>query len=196
MILYHYSYTYKGDCSLQNDYHKRFALAEPMLIALRKGIDAFDNLILSLLYICRADESWNEGKKSYLHNFEKDAVEAIFEYIRETEYPNDSISRLNCVYYFRDLDSAVKAVYEDWINCGDATKDEIKIKMLKVEVADGSAKDYDQHWYNCAYDAMKKQNVSEVMELARKYFSETMSETPMLETLCSSNNHILGEIEY
>ena len=138
MILYHYSHSYIDDCSLQNDYNKRYELAEPMLIALRKDIDAFDMLVLSLLYLRRADE--------------------------------------------------------DWIDCGDATKEEIK--MLEVEVADGSAKDYDQYWYNCAYDAMKEQNIDKVMEFARKYNSEAMSKTPIVETLCSSDNRVVRGIKY
>ncbi len=194
MILYHYSPTYQGDKALLNDYNKNYKSAEPMLIALRKGVDVLDNLILSLLYQRCIYEKGNPGKKSYLHNFEKDEVEAIFEYIRETEFPHNSVSRLNCVYYFRSLESAIKALYEDWIACGDATKEEIK--LLEVEVLDSLVIDYDQYWYNCAYDCMQEQNIEKVMEYARRYFSETMSDFPTIETLCSSENHILRKIEY
>lgn len=47
-----------------------------------------------------------------------------------------------------------------------------------------------------SYDAMKEHSVVKAMESARKYFSETMSETPMMETLCSSDNRVLREIKY
>ncbi len=194
MNLYHYSLSYNGDKTLQNDYNKHFSLAEPMLLALRKSIDKLDNLVLSLLYLCRVYENCNPGEKSYLFNYEKNEVEAIFEYIRETEFPHNSVSRLNCVYYFRSVESAMKALYEDWIVCGDATKEEVK--LLEVEVLDGLVMDYDQYWYNCAYDCMKEQNIEKVMEYARRYFSGTMSDSPTTETLCSSENHVLREIDY
>ncbi len=194
MLLYHYSPTWNGDTSLTNDYHQKYKLVEPMLLALRNGRDSFKTLLFTVLYIQRANTDWELSKEYCLFNYEKDASEAVFEYIRETEFAATSASRLNCVYYFRDLPSTIKAAHEDWIDCGDIAKEDLKI--LEVEVPDQSIYDYDQIFYNRAYEAMKNHDIDTAIECARNYFLEKRTEYPVLETLSSGNNRIIREISY
>lgn len=189
MVLYHYSVTYKGDPQLTNDYNKRRLTAEPMISALRKGVDWFEVLLLGEQYHARL-----MAEKGKFYNYVKDAAEALFEFIREREFPDSSVSRLGCVYYFPDLSSAVKAAYEDWIDCGDLTKDEVKI--LEVQVSDGGIYEYDQEFYNRAYELMKEHRIAEAAECARKYFSGEKTDSPIPEILSGGENTVIREIEY
>ena len=189
MIAYHYSISYREGSSLINDYDKKSQTVEPFLMALRNGRDWFDLLLLTEMYHARLAE-----REDKFHNYVKDATEAVFEYVRETEFAKNSASRINCVYYFADLSAAVKAAYADWIDCGDATKEEVK--MLEVQVADGSVFEYDQVFYDRAYELMKQHDVTNALACARHYFASDKTEAPILEYLSSGTNHIIQEISY
>lgn len=47
-------------------------------------------------------------------NYQKDAVEGIFEYVRETEFPKET-SRLRCVYYCESEKEALDYAQDDCI---------------------------------------------------------------------------------
>lgn len=189
MIAYHYSVDYTDAPSLLPDFKKKSRRVIPMLRALEKGRDWFEIFLLHEQYL--AVQAEEDGG---FRNYVKDAVEAVFEYIRKTEFAENSISRINCVYLCRNFDSTVHALYDDWINCGDCTKEDVK--LLEVQVDDNCCQEYDQVFYDQAYELMQTHSIDEAMECARRYFSHQLSQTPMLELLSDGENQILRRLEY
>ena len=61
MIAYHYSISYREGSSLINDYDKISQTVEPFLMALRKGRDWFDLLLLTEMYHARL---WVSSEKT------------------------------------------------------------------------------------------------------------------------------------
>ncbi len=190
MKLYHYSVTYKDGESLVNDYHGRYKDAEPFILALEAGKDTFLSTYFSALYLER------QVKELHLRNYEncqKDATEAIFEFVRRTSFPTE-ISRLKCVYYCEKLDVAIQCAMQDWIDCGDKTKEEVKI--LSVEVDEKRIKKYDQTYFNNAYSAVEKNDFKAAFTNAKMYFSGALDEESIIEILSDGSNRILEEIKY
>lgn len=189
MIVYHYSLTYQGDKALINDYAKKSLTVKPMLLALQKGQDWFEIFLLEEMYRARLIE-----EAGGFHNYVKDATEAIFEYVRQTAFANHSVSRINCVYYCASLPDAIQAAHEDWIDCGDATKEEVKI--LEVQVADESVFEYDRQWYDRAYEVMKQHDIATAMTCAKQYFAGNKTDAPIFEYLSAGDNRVLREVDY
>lgn len=191
MRLFHYSVdSYKGGEALLNDYSKHYQFAEPYILALQKGRETFDSVFLSTMYLSR--EVYDLKLRKCL-NYQKDAVEGIFEYVRQTEFPNESVSRLGCVYYCDTLEEAMAYMKDDCISNDLFTRDQIAI--LEVEVEDSRVRRYDQEYYNQAADAIEKNDVDIVFELARSYFNENRTEHPLIEILSDGENHIVREIK-
>ncbi len=164
MRLYHYSVTYKEGKSLVNDYNGRYKDAEPFIFALQNGKDTFLSTYFSALYLERQIKDLH---LRYYGNCQKDATEAIFEFVRSAGYA-DEISRLNCVYYCEELDTAVKYAMKDWIDCGDKTKEEVKI--LSVEVDEKRMRKYDQTFFNNAYSAVEKMILKQHLQMPKCTF--------------------------
>lgn len=190
MKYYHYTVTYQGGESLVNDYHHRFQDAEPFLLALQTSKETFLSTYYSALYL---ERQLKELRLRHYENCPKDATEAIFEFVRRTSYPHE-ISRLQCVYYCETLDEAIQCAHEDWIDCGDKTKEEVKI--LSVAVDERRVRKYDQTFYNDAYAAVEKNDFKTAFAKAQLYFSGTLSAKPIIEILSDSENHIIEEIAY
>ncbi len=190
MRLYHYSVTYKGGESLINDYNNRYKDAEPFILALQNGKDTFLSTYFSSLYL---ERQIKELQLRHYENCQKDAAEAIFEFVRRTSYA-DEISRLKCVYYCEELDMAIKCAMEDWIDCGDKTKEEVKI--LSVEIDEKRMRKYDQAFFNNAYSAVERNDFETAFANAKIYFSGTFTEQPIIEVLADGENRILEEIKY
>ena len=190
MRLYHYSVTYKGGESLINDYNNRYEDAEPFILALQNGKDTFLSTYFSSLYL---ERQIKELQLRHYENCQKDAAEAIFEFVRRTSYA-DEISRLKCVYYCEELDMAIKCAMEDWIDCGDKTKEEVKI--LSVEIDEKRMRKYDQTFFNNAYSAVERNDFETAFANAKIYFSGAFTEQPIIEVLADGENRILEEIKY
>jgi len=190
MKLYHYSVSYKSGDSLKNDYNGHYALSEPFILALEKGMNTFTAVYLSALYTARELRSL---KLRTYENCQKDAVEAIFEYVRRTEYPS-AVSRLNCVFYCETREEAVKYALDDCIDCGDFTKDEVA--LLEVEADESRVARYDQTFYNEAYESAQNHSFEKVFECARSYYSGTISDNPLIEILADGENTILARLDY
>ncbi len=190
MKLYHYSVTYKSGESLVNDYHHRYKDAEPFILALQNGKDIFLSTYFSALYLERQIKELH--LRSY-ENCQKDATEAIFEFVRRTSFA-DEISRLKCVYYCEELNKAIQCAMEDWIDCGDKTKEEVTI--LSVEVDEKRVRKYDQTFFNNAYSAVERNDFETAFANAKLYFSGALTEQPIIEVLSDGENRVLEEIEY
>lgn len=191
MILYHYSVdSYNGGERLINDYKNNYRFAEPYILALRKSREIFDAVFFSTMYMSREVNAL--GLRKY-DNYQKDSVEGIFEYIRETEFPK-STSRLRCVYYCETEKEALDYANEDCIESGLFTKEQIA--LLKVEVEDSRVFRYDQVFFNLASEAVEKNDVESVFMYARKYFSCQRSDMPLIEVVSDGDNHVLQRIVY
>lgn len=191
MILYHYSVdSYQNGDTLYNDFKKLYRFAEPFFLALEKGEDCFWSTYFSAMSYSRELCALGLRKRE---NYLKDAIEGIFEYIRQTEFHDNSVSRVGCVYYCETAEEAITYLRDDCIESGEFTVEQVK--LLEVEVADDSVYQYDQSYFNQAEDIMEaERDLDKVKELARKYFSQERTEKPLIEILSDGENKILREI--
>ena len=191
MILYHYSAdSYQGGSTLINDYKKQYQYAEPFILALRQNMDIFKAAYYAAMYMGRELVSLNLRK---YENYCKDAVEAVFEYVRETEFP-ELPGRLNCVYYCRTKEEALSFLEDDCLADGLFSKEQVK--LLEVEVEEARVRIYDQNFYNQAMEEIKRQDFESVFTNARKYYSLERTEEPLLEIIADGQNRIIAEIQY
>lgn len=191
MKLFHYSAdSYQGDKQLKNDYKNNYRFAEPFILALRESRDTFNAVFFAAMYMSREVKAL--GLRKY-ENYLKDAVEGIFEYVRETEFPDDT-SRLRCVYYCESEKEALDYARDDCISGGLFTKEQVV--LLEVEVEEKRIRRYDQTFYNLALDAVERNEIDSVFAYARKYFSCQRSETPLIEVVADGGNTVLRSIAY
>lgn len=191
MKLYHYSVdSYKGAEHLTNDYKNNYRFAEPYILALRESADVFRAVFLATMYMSREVTALNLRK---YENYQKDAVEGIFEYVRETEFPKDA-SRLRCVYYCESEKEALAYAEEDCFADGLFTKEQVV--LLEVEVDESSVRRYDQVFFNRALQAIEKNEIDSVFACARQYFSCQRSEHPLIEVVADGDNRVLRSISY
>lgn len=191
MKLYHYSVdSYRGAEHLTNDYKNNYQFAEPYILALRESREVFKAVFFAAMYMSREIKSL--GLRKY-ENYLKDAVEGIFEYVKETEFP-ESTSRLRCVYYCESVQEALSYVRDDCISDGLFSKEQVII--LEVEVEDSSIRRYDQTYFNLASEAVEKNDIDSVFAYARQYFSCRRSENPSIEIAADGNNMVLRKIEF
>ncbi len=191
MKLYHYSVdSYNGAKQLTNDYKNHYSFAEPYILALRESREVFNAVFLATMYMSREVKALNLRK---YENYQKDAVEGIFEYVRETEFPNET-SRLRCVYYCESEKEAVDYAMEDCIASGLFTKEQVI--LLEVEVEESRVRRYDQSYYNFAWEAIERNDIESVFMYARKYFSGQQTDTPLIEVVADGSNSVLRSIGY
>ena len=191
MKLYHYSVdSYKGAKHLVNDYKNNYRFAEPYILALRESREVFNAVYLATMYMSREVKAL--GLRKY-ENYQKDAVEGIFEYVRETEFPNDT-SRLRCVYYCESMEEAVAYAMDDCIGDGSFTKEQVV--LLEVEVEESRVRRYDQSFFNLASEAIRKNDIDSVFGYARQYYSCQRSNDPLIEVVADGSNDVLRTIAY
>lgn len=191
MILYHYSVdSYQSGEKLIDDFKKQYRFAEPFLLSLQRGEECFWGTFFAAMSYSR--ELCALGLRKH-ENYIKDAVEGIFEYIRITEFPDTSASRVGCVYYCESKEAALQYLKDDCIDNGDFTVDQVK--LLEVEVDEKTVYKYDQAFFNEASDVMEEsRDLEHVMKLARSYYSLKRSDNPLIEVLAYGDNHIVKEI--
>lgn len=130
MKLYHYSVdSYKGAGRLTNDYKNNYRFAEPYILALQQSGETFLAVFYATMYMSREIQSL--GLRKY-ENYQKDTVEGIFEYVRETEFPNDP-SRLRCVFYCESKKEALDYAQDDCLSNGLLTKEQVVLLEVEVE---------------------------------------------------------------
>ena len=115
----------------------------------------------------------------------------IFEYIRLREYP-DRISRLNCNYYFDDLDTLKVLFQYDW---GSEPEEAAKVHIYAMELPEEEPQYCDMRLFDEAYDAMEKgQDLNTALQCARRYFASGRTSEPVLELLSEKSAAITGEM--
>ncbi|MBR1931459.1 MAG: hypothetical protein IJ833_08335 [Lachnospiraceae bacterium] len=191
MILYHYSVdSFQGGDALINDYKAMFCFAEPFMLALEKGEECFWSTLFSTMSYSR--ELCALGLRKH-ENYLKDAIEGVFEYVRRTEFKNQSVSRIGCVYYCESCEEAISYLRDDCIHNGDFTLEQVK--LLEVDVEDSRIFRYDQNFFNIAQAVMERErDLERVILLARDYFSMKRSDKPLIEILSDGKNKVLREL--
>lgn len=191
MKLYHYSVdSYQGAKHLTNDYKNNYQFAEPYILALRESREVFKTVFFATMYMSREVKAL--GLRKY-ENYQKDAVEGIFEYVRETEFPNDT-SRLRCVYYCESEQEALDYAQDDCLSNGLFTKEQVV--LLEVEVEESRIRRYDQSFYNLASEAIERNDIDSAFAYARQYFSCQRSNNPLIEVVADGDNRVLRSIAY
>ncbi len=99
MIMYHISQTLLKGEALTPDGQSCAELCEPFVQALEYSKDCFVGMVLNAKYTYAVLKKYHLKEWS---NYIKWATEGIFEYTRRKEF-HDSISRVNCVYYYSDF---------------------------------------------------------------------------------------------
>lgn len=191
MRLYHYSVdSYKEGKSLTNDFKQSYKYAEPFILALRESMTLFKATYYSTMYTGRELIALKLRK---YENYQKDAVEAIFEYVRETEFPNLP-SRLNCVYYCETKEEAIEYAMADCIDSGLFTKEQVI--LMEVEVEDERIEKYDQEFYNLSMEEIEMNHFDKVFEYARKYYAKERTADPLIEIVSDGSNEIIEILKY
>lgn len=177
MIVYHMSDTLPLGAALTPDYKRSADLTAPFVKALTRSDDCF----FAALYAARhMNEVLDRFGLSGMPTDEgKWAVEAVFEHVRQTAFP-DRPSRLRSGYFFDRLDDC-RTLYEvDW---GRASAEErSKIHLFEVELDDERPFRLDMRLFDAAYDDFwEREDLDAARELARRYFAGEASANPVWE---------------
>jgi len=171
MILYHMSQTLKLGDLLQPDYLKKAECYQPYIQALRDGGNSINDLIESKLTDAAVD--WN--------GLVKCVVEGVFEYIRETEFP-ELPSRLNSSYYFEGLEHFEALYQAGWAQ--EPPEKQAMVHLFEIEINDGPLYRFDMCIFDEAYDAMmERRNLGFVRDAAWKYFAGEHTAQPIWEIM-------------
>ena len=170
MKVYHMSQSLKLGDELQAGYKENEERCDTFVKALEKSEDCIHSLIVSKK---TETEKWND--------YVKWCVEAVFEFVRKTEFPSIP-SRLNCNYYFDALEP-FKALYEaGWAQ--EPEEERAKIRLYEIELDEEHPIKCDMLLFDEAYDRMfDSQNIKDVLNCARKYFSGCSSTNPIWEIM-------------
>lgn len=189
MKVYHMSDKLKLGDELKNDYSDTTSLALPFVQALEKSQDCFYAMVLNAKYLraillkCKLRE-WS--------NYVKWSVEGVFEYIRKTEFPQ-CCSRLHCNYFYDSIRQC-KRFFE--VDYGDeSAEDRAKMHLYEIDLSDDTPDIFDMRLFDLAYDAMdENENITLVMDFARKYFSGECTEDPIREIISDKSAKAVRDI--
>ena len=188
MKVYHMSETLKLGDTLEVDHQKLITLTEPFVQALEHSLDCFYGMVLNGKYLYAVLCKF--GLKEW-SNYLKWATEGVFEFVRKTEFPN-AISRLNCNYFYDNLEN-IKRLYEyDWGQESEETRS--KLHLFEVVIDDDAPQKNDMKLFDKAYDAMEKQDVQTVLACAQGYYAGDHTENPIWEILIQKDVKVKKDI--
>lgn len=127
-------------------------------------------------------------------HYAKWATEAVFEFVRKTEFP-DNYGRMSSFFFYDNI-SACKKLYDyDW-GC-ECEEEQQKVHLFEVEVDDVVPQRRDMNIYDKAYEAMSKsQDIEYVLTCARRYFAGEHTTDPVWEILSDKNAKSVVDISY
>ncbi len=189
MHYYHMSETLKIGDGLVPDYKRGSALVTPFVQSLHRSEDCFYGMYLSAKYMWAVLGKFSLREWS---DYVKWSCEGIFEYIRQTEYP-DSVSRIRCNYYYDNLENVRTLYAYDW---GEASEEERSaIHLFEVDLADPTPQIRDMRLYDMAYDALlERDDVATAMESARRYFAGACTDEPVWEILSDQPSKAIKDL--
>lgn len=189
MTLYHMSQSLQQGDTLTPDFQRSTELVQPFIQALEKSEDFFYGMILNGKYMFAVLD--RSGLREWA-DYAKWATEGAFEYIRKAEFPG-SYSRLASNYFYDNLPDCKKLYDYDW--GGESEEEQKKVHLFEVEVADETPQKRDMNIYDEAYDAMcTSQDISFVLDCARRYFAEEQTEHPVWEILSPKTAKAVNDV--
>lgn len=191
MRVYHMSQTLKPGDTLRPDFQRCRDLAMPFVRALMRGEDCFYAMVYGGQYL-RAIFDHSRLTREWV-DYAKWATEGIFEYIRQKEYPH-RISRLNCNYYFGDLDTVKVLFHYDW---GNDLEEAALVHIYAMELPEEHPRYFDMRLFDEAYEAMEKeQDLALALQCARRYFALERTAEPVLELLSGESAVITEDMAW
>lgn len=176
MRVYHISETLREGDVLEGGHGRFDRLAEPFLQALEMGPEWLQIMVLQGKYLYQV--LGRSGLREWA-NYAKWSTEAVFEYIRRTEFPCCPCRLASCFYY--DSEVQCRRYYQlDW---GEASaKERENVHLFAIELEDPAPQRFDMNLYDLAYEAMEmRQDLAAVQNLARQYFSGEETADPVWE---------------
>ncbi len=179
MIYYHMSDTLQLGGTLALDYKRQKDLAMPFAQALNRSEDCFFAMYLNGKYLREVLGKFS--LRDMWSDYVKWSCEGIFEYIRQTEYP-DSVCRMACNYFYDNLEDIRKLYTEDW---GRAPEEERNaIRLYEITLDDPAPQKRDMLWFDRAYDALwDNDDLPAALDCARSYFAGKGTDHPVWEIL-------------
>lgn len=178
MTVYHISQTLVLDSILHPDYDGKTEFCQPFIQALERSEDCFYGMLLSGKYLYAI---FNKANMREWSNYAKWVTEAVFEYIRKTEYPN-CYSRLSSNYFYDNLSDCKNLYASAWSN--ESKEEQEKIHLFEIELDDPTPQKRDMMLYDEAFDAIADaQDIQAAFRYARNYFSGGQTENPVWEIL-------------
>ncbi len=191
MKVYHMSQTLKPGDTMRPDHRHCADLAMPFVQALMRSEDCFYAMVFQGKYLCsifdhsRLTREWVD--------YAKWATEAVFEFVRQSYYP-DRVSRLKCNYFFSDLETLKVLFRYDW---GSDPEEAALVHIYEMELQEDEPQYFDMRIFDEAYEAMeKRQDLSEVMACARRYFAGERTADAVLELLSEKSAVITGDLAW
>ena len=177
MIVYHMSETLREGDYLTPDYDKKLTLVIPFLQGLERSEDCFCGMLLFGKFMY---EVMSRSNLRYWANYAKYATEAVFEFVREREFPQCA-SRMRSNYFYDSMEHSRKLYEYDYGSC---PEDGEAVQLFEIELEDDSPACCDMNIYDEAYEAIKqREDVQGAIEAARRYFSGDRTAEPTIEIM-------------
>lgn len=178
MTLYHTSDSLKLGDTLNADHLHRAEVVEPFLQALLRSEDCFYAMLMSVVYMTNVFYRNNIRDRV---DHPKYATEAIFEYVRRTQFP-DCSSRVRSNYFYDDLPLCRAFYHMTW----DHASEELRscVRMYEIDVDQSTVDKRDMCIYDIAYKNMcEEADIALITECARRYFAGEATDEPVWEYL-------------
>ena len=178
MKLYHTSDSLQLGQKLNPEFWEHRWLIDPFLDALRRSEDCFYGMMLGqrYLYSVFVRQKWANWAVAPRH-----PTEAVFEYIRQTEFP-DHVSRISSNYFYDDLNSCKHFYRITWSEADEEFKQ--RVHMYEIETDQTALTKRDMRLYDLGLDALQDRlDIQAAKDAARRYFSGDQTEDPIWEYL-------------
>lgn len=178
MTLYHTSDSLKLGDTLNGDYFQLAPLIGPFFSALDRSEDCFFAMLMHAHYMTTVLHRHNIRDWT---NCSKYATEAIFEYVRVTQFPACN-SRIFSNYFYDDPEHCRNFYTSTWGKARDDVKD--RVHLYEIEVDQSTLEKRDVRVYDIAYKNMcEEADITAAKECARRYFAGEATDDPVWEYL-------------
>ena len=178
MKLYHTSDSLQLGEKLNPEFHGHRWLMEPFLEALRRSEDCFYGMMLGqqYLYYLFQRQKWANWSVTPKH-----PTEAVFEYIRQTEFPEHA-SRISSNYFYDDLNLCKYFYHITWSRDDEEYRQ--RVHMYEIETDQNSLTKRDMRLYDMGLEAIRdRMDIQAAKDAARRYFAGEQTDDPVWEYL-------------
>lgn len=177
MVLYHLGKSLNIDMKLIPDYKSTKSLVIPLVKTLEIRADVFNATMLNARYFREVMRKSNMREWS---DCSKWGTEAIFEYIRMTEFKK-CYSRIFSNFFYESIDMCKNLFKRDYEEPGD---DDGTIFIYEIDVDDENYQRYDMEMYDIAYEKMENlEDIEIIKNIARRYWKGECTQNAVIECL-------------